>query len=242
MKGQNSMNQEIVRLDLGGVNAYLLKQDGSCLLVDTGGYLIKDKLFNSRREQLLQQLSANGCGADNLKLVVLTHGDCDHAANAAFLRSQYGAKIAMHSEDIELVDHPTMEKMMETFRYRSVFLKGFFLLIKGKIKQVMQKTWENFEGFQPDILLDEGYNLEPYGFNAKSIFLPGHTKGSIGILTARNDLISGDIFANVGKPAAAPNAFDFKALDESIKRIKAMNIQTIFPGHGEPFAMKDSTL
>ncbi|SDN90328.1 MBL fold metallo-hydrolase [Acetanaerobacterium elongatum] len=236
------MHQEIIRLNLGGVNAYLLKQNGNCLLVDTGGSLIRDKQLDNRRALLLQLLSDNGCSAENLKLVILTHGDCDHTANAAFLRKQYGVKIAMHSADIELVDNPTLEKMMETFRYRSALLKFIFLLIKGKITRIMQKTREDFEGFEPDILLNEGNSLAPYGFDAKILALPGHTKGSIGILTTQDDLISGDIIVSVDKPAPAPNAFDFKQLDESINRIKTMSIQTVYPGHGEPFAMKDSSL
>jgi hypothetical protein len=84
-------------------------------------------------------------------------------------------------------------------------------------------------------LLDDGFDLSPYGFEAKVVHTPGHTKGSISILTAQGDLIAGDTFANINKPAIAPNAYDFKELRSSIKRLKTMNIKTIYPGHGNPF-------
>jgi len=31
------------------------------------------------------------------------------------------------------------------------------------------------------------------------------------------------------------NAYDFKQLNNSIRRIKSMDINKIYPGHGEPF-------
>ena len=34
-----------------------------------------------------------------LRLIVLTHGDYDHAGNAAYLREKYGSKVAMHRDD-----------------------------------------------------------------------------------------------------------------------------------------------
>ena len=87
------MHQEIKMISLssfiGDVNCYLLKtKDEGFVLVDTG-------LSNSRK-QLLLDLEKAGCRSDNLKLIILTHGDLDHVGNAAFLRQKYAAKIAIH--------------------------------------------------------------------------------------------------------------------------------------------------
>ncbi len=230
------VNQEIIRIDLGGVNCYLLKEDESFILVDTGGHLTLDKQFDSRREKLIRQMDANGCSAENLKLVLFTHGDSDHTANAAYIKKRYNVALAMHPEDIELVNHPDIDQWMETFRYRSFIYKLVFALMKNNMKRLTLKALEEFEGFKPDILVNEGFDLAPYGFAAKVLHIPGHTKGSIGILTPQNDLIAGDIFSNPGKPAKAMNAADFKVMEASIKRLKKMKIQTVYPGHGEPFA------
>jgi len=54
--------------------------------------------------------------------------------------------------------------------------------------------------FTPDILLEDGYDLSHYGLNAKVISLPGHSRGSIGILTKEGDLFCGDFFENIKGP------------------------------------------
>lgn len=229
------MKQEIIRINLEGVNCYLAKTEVGFLLFDTGGHITMDKVFNNRRDALIEQLEQAGCMPGNLKAVILTHGDNDHVANAAFLREKYHTVIAMHCDDIDLVENLTLEKMMESFRFKSIALKAVSLLLQKTILKIATKTLEDFVSFTPDILLKDGDSLSPYGLAAKVIHLPGHTAGSIGILTEDGQLICGDTFANMRKPGAAPNAYDFKQMNNSISKLKAMNIRRIYPGHGEPF-------
>lgn len=233
------MKQEIIRIDLKGVNCYLGKEGTNFILFDTGGHLFVDKNFSNRRELLEKELENYGCHAGNLNLIVLTHGDNDHAANAAFLRNKYNTKIAMHLSDVELVDNPSLEKILGNCHYNSLIYKIIFKLMKNQIKKLSQKTLEDFESFKPDITIDENYSLSEYGFSAKVLHLPGHTSGSIGILTANNDIIIGDTLTNVKKPAPAPNATDFKALAKSVDKLRTIDINTVYPGHGTPFEMKE---
>ena len=60
-----------------------------------------------------------------------------------------------------------------------------------------------FDKFKPDIYLTDGQNLNEYGFNATVVHIPGHTKGSIGILTDDGNLFAGDTFTNNKKPDIA---------------------------------------
>lgn len=233
---KTNMNQDIMRIDLGGVNSYLAKVGDGFILFDTGGYITMDKELNNRRGLLEAGLEKAGCRPGNLKLVILTHGDSDHTANAAYIRGKYKTQIAMHKADLELVESPTLEKMMESFQYRSVLLKLVFLLMKGIIRRVTSRTLEKFEPFSPDILLEEGFDLSEYGLPATVLHIPGHTQGSIAVLTKEGSLISGDIFVNVKKPARAPNATNFKLLDSSAERLLKLGAKMIFPGHGEPYA------
>lgn len=229
------MEQEIARIDLGNVNCYLVRQGGNFFLIDTGGHLFLDKKFDNGRQTLETELKNHGCDTANLKLVILTHGHNDHAASAAFIREKYNAKIAMHPDDVNLVENPTLEKVMGDCKYLSLVNKLVFAVMKGPITKLSKKILDDFERFTPDILTEEGVDLSPYGFNAKVIHIPGHTKGSIGILAEQRGLFVGDVFINQDKPAIAPNAYDYKILKDSIKRIKSMNIKTIYPGHGTPF-------
>jgi glyoxylase-like metal-dependent hydrolase (beta-lactamase superfamily II) len=91
-------------------------------------------------------------------------------------------------------------------------------------------------------MIQEGDSLSRFGFSAKIIHLPGHTSGSIGVLTDTGELICGDVYANIKKPVPAPNAFDFKQLKSSISRLKSYNITEIYPGHGEPFRSSEIRL
>lgn len=229
------MKEEIIRIDLSGVNCYLVKAGDGFVLCDTGGHMVMDKEFTNRREQLERELEKVGCQPGKLKLIVLTHGDCDHVANAAYIREKYKVKIAMHSDDLRLVENPTIDVFMESFRYKSFIFKIVFKLMKKTIKKVTLKTLEHFEKFTPDILLNEDFDLSEYGLNAKVLHVPGHTAGSVCVLTSEGNLIAGDTFSNMNKPDTAPNAYDFKTLTAGVSRLKDMDIRTIYPGHGIPF-------
>ena len=234
-----NMKQEIIRIDLNGVNCYLGKEGNSFILFDTGGHLTLDETFTDRYEALRSELERLGCKPGNLKLIVLTHGDCDHVANAARIREEYQTKIAMHAGDSPLVENLTIEKMMRSFHYRSLVLKIVFQIMKRPIKKLSVKILRDFKPFEPDILVNEGDSLVEWGLDAKVLHIPGHTEGSIGVLTENGDLIAGDIFINVKKPDIAPNGDNFNILGRSAARLKDMKIHTVYPGHGLPFIMSD---
>lgn len=95
-----------------------------------------------------------------------------------------------------------------------------------------------FETFIPDIYIDENFDFSHYQFDAKVIHIPGHSKGSIGILTSDGYLFCGDFLYNFfGKPRleVCDNLADFKT---SVKKLKSFKINTFYPGHGKPFTME----
>jgi glyoxylase-like metal-dependent hydrolase (beta-lactamase superfamily II) len=233
------MKQEIIRIDLNSVNCYLGKSEEGFVLFDTGGPITIDKSYTNRRSELEEQLEKAGCEPGNLLAIVITHGDNDHVANAAYLREKYKTVIAMHRADADLVEDLTLDKMMASFRYRSLILKLVFFFLRKTIREISARSLKNFTKFSPDILLNDGDSLSQYGFDAEVIHLPGHTAGSIAVLTKEGELICGDTFANMKKPAPASNAMDFKLLKNSIEKLKPRNITMVYPGHGEPFPAKE---
>jgi hydroxyacylglutathione hydrolase len=76
---------------LGSVNCYLVETDTGYILIDTGA--------SNTRGELEARLERAGCQPGNLKLIFLTHGDFDHAGNAAYLRKRFNAPVAMHKDD-----------------------------------------------------------------------------------------------------------------------------------------------
>jgi len=111
--------REIIRIDLNGVNCYLVKfvdsdnENERFILFDTGGPIYMDRKYNNRQEVLVRELEKSGCLPGSLKLVVLTHGDMDHVFNAAYIRDRYNAEIALHYGDLLYVENPNIHTILE---------------------------------------------------------------------------------------------------------------------------------
>jgi len=206
---------------LGSVNCYLIDNGANHILVDTGS--------SHKRIELEQELENAGCKPGNLELIVLTHGDFDHTGNASHLRNKFGAQVAMHKDDAEMVERGDM------FANR----KQPHFLIRKLIN--ILSGFGTAEKFKPDIFVEDGYDLMQHGFDANILSLPGHSKGSLGILMADGDLICGDLFENHEKPSLNSIMDDPAAAISSLERLKKLEINTVYPGHGKPFLMKQFT-
>ena len=205
-------------LRMGRVNSYLIQTAAGYVLVDTGG--------SNAREVLHGQLESAGCMPGSLTLVLLTHGDFDHIGNAAYLRSVFGARIAMHCDDSGMAERGDM---FVNRRKPGVLVRALLPILTG---------FGTSERFTPDVLLDDEYDLPQHGLEARVIGLPGHSKGSIGILTASGGLICGDLFENTKGPALNSLMDDPIAANASVARLEALKIGTVYPGHGQPFEME----
>lgn len=218
------MSHVIKRINLGGVNCYLIRVGSEFILIDTG--------FAARRAKLEQSLVDEGCWPGHLALILLTHGDEDHAANAAFLREQYGAPIAIHECDAGMVTRGDMgwNRKAKPDRVSAVFKLVMWIASRFQLPS-------SFETFEPDFVIDESFNLTRYGLDARVLHLPGHSKGSIGVLTAEGELFCGDLLYHIfGKPQChlIDDLADYTA---SIEKLRGLEVNTVYPGHGKPFAM-----
>lgn len=216
------MQGNIARIGLHhlyGVNCYAVKVDDDYILIDTG--------FPIRRLQLDKALREIGCRPGRLRLIVLTHAHTDHAGNCAHLRESFEAPIAMHEGD---VGRATRGDMFWRADGRKAVSSAIAKVMLSVIKQ------GKFDAFEPDVLLSEGDSLSEYGLDARVLHFPGHSPGSIGILTADGDLFCGDLLTNNGEPLRNTIVDEPADMDASYDRLAALNIQTVYPGHGEPFA------
>jgi|SRR5271157_2871622 glyoxylase-like metal-dependent hydrolase (beta-lactamase superfamily II) len=218
------MSNDIRVIELGFVNAYLLKAGDGYVMIDTG--------LPFQWDMLERELQSAGCVPGSLKVVLITHGDWDHAGNVLRLRDKYKVKLAMHSGDVNQVEKGVfLKRKVRPLAHRILFTARMML-------RNFQKDKMSFPKFTPDILLSDGQSLQEYGINAKVIHLPGHTPGSIGILTDTGDLFSGDTFVNRKKPDSANIIENEAALRNSLDRVKKMNVKMVYPGHGKPFVME----
>ena len=205
---------DIKTIILGGVsaNCYLLKTEKGFILVDTGRA--------NRRAKLEKELESAGCRPGNLNLIILTHGDFDHTGNCAYLRDKYNTKIVMHYDDFGMVETGDM------FWNRKA---------GNRIIRRIVNVFFKITKFKPDFPVNEGYDLKEYCLDAKIVCLPGHSKGSIGILTADGELFCGDLFMNNSKPSISSIIDNPEEADASVQKIMRLNIRIVYPGHGQPF-------
>lgn len=205
---------------------FILNVSVNCYLVRTGsGFVLIDTGRPNRRDEIGKELEGVGCRPGGLKLIILTHGDFDHSGNAAYISKKFGAKIAMHKDDSGMVEHGDM--LWNRSERNILTRKVFGLLFR------MGKS----DRFKPDLHVGEGDDFSDIGFNAKVLEIPGHSRGSIGILTGDGELFCGDLLANVGKPDIWSIIDDSDAAQASVEKLKSFKINTVFPGHGQPFPM-----
>ena len=202
---------------MGRVNCYLIEADEGYILIDTGG--------SNNRQELVRELEKSGCKPGNLKLILLTHGDFDHTGNAAYLRQVFGSKIAMGTEDTGMV---ARGDMFVNRNQPNVLIRWIVPVFTG---------FGNAEQFVPDILLAEGDDLSEHGFDGCVISIPGHSMGSIGILTPTGELFCGDLLENTHGPALNFLTDDLPAANESLRKLRNMRVGTVYPGHGDSFPM-----
>jgi hydroxyacylglutathione hydrolase len=106
-----------------------------------------------------------------------------------------------------------------------------------------------FQIFTPDLFLEEGQNLSEYGWGATVILLPGHSKGSIGVLAPDDAsrqfpsaasgqvLFCGDLLENTKKPAVNALGDNRDQMKASAEKLKGLSINTVYPGHGMTFLL-----
>ncbi|NLK65778.1 MAG: MBL fold metallo-hydrolase [Tissierellia bacterium] len=189
----------VQRIKCGLVNCYIVSDGDSAILIDTGK---KDNL----------DTVVEACKPYKIKLIVLTHAHCDHAENAADLSEILGAPIAMHKDDVNLIESNNNQSLSAR-----VFLGK--IILSASLKEFSRSK---MKAFTPSVFLKDGDDLTEYGIAAKVIGLPGHTKGSIGIDVGGKELIVGDALMNMFYPTVAMLYNDEKVMKDSAKKITGL--------------------
>lgn len=192
-----------------GSNCYLVSQEDSSILVDTG--------LKGNEKRII-----GACQEKHVRLIVLTHGHIDHIQNAVCLAKQLHVPIAMHEKDIDLIqDNLCREMKSKGFLGNLV---RFFSVLNAKHTKVQK--------FVPEVVLKDGDKLTKYGIDGEIIELPGHTEGSIGILLGDQHLLVGDALMNMIGPSVSLIYENYEMMQNSAKRIENIGKIIIHFGHG----------
>lgn len=194
-------------------NCYILVRDG-LTVIDTGIPAGSGKKILSYIRTTLFREPAE------IKTIIITHFHMDHIGGVATLKKAAPhAKIAIGMADAGYVSGEIPLPVYPGFR-------GFLLRIAGAIM--------NPGTFPLDILLNDGDRIG----DLLCVPIPGHTPGSIGLYDERTKtFFCGDILRYNGIALAeGPMLFtlDLKESHQSIRKIAALDIDVLLPGHGVP--------
>ena len=109
-------------------------------------------------------------------------------------------------------------------------------------KQLLVKP---FEPSQPDLEIDKEMTLKEFGVNARVVFTPGHTKGSLSILLGNKEAIIGDVMMGgfmggnlfPARPMVHYFFENFSEVRSSIKKVIEYKPSKLYVGHGGPLSL-----
>ena len=160
-------------------------------------------------DKICEFLDSHGAKLD---MIILTHGHFDHIMSLDELRERTGAPVYIHKEDAEMIGDSQKNAY-------SLFLSG------------------RLEAKDADKLLGDRDTLSLGDEKLTVIHLPGHTKGSIGLL-GDGFILTGDTLFDRGVGRSDLYGGDAARLYSSLVKLRDLDPSLkIYPGHG-----KSSTL
>jgi glyoxylase-like metal-dependent hydrolase (beta-lactamase superfamily II) len=226
---------------VGRVNCYLI-DDEPLTLVDAGP--------NSGRalDELQKALEVHGRAIEDLELVIVTHQHIDHIGLVEIVASRSGAEVAAIDAAVPFIsDYSERAAADDEFSGQIMLRHG----ISADVVQALQSVSRAFRAWGAKVTvtreLHEGDTIEMRDRTLEVHFRPGHSPSdTVFYDSRRRHLIAADhlikhISSNPlitrgpddeGDPAARPQSLVMYL--ESLRKTRAMDIDLVLPGHGDP--------
>jgi glyoxylase-like metal-dependent hydrolase (beta-lactamase superfamily II) len=207
------------------VAAYLIETPEGITVIDAG--------LPGHWRDLKDELETMNRRIEDVRGVVLTHGDSDHIGFAERLRREHGVPVYVHSADAERARGGDKPKT-EMGRMRLGPTLGFFMYALRKNAMRTAHVTEVVEVADGDVLPLPGAPV--------IIGMPGHSPGSIAVhVPVAEAVFVGDALTTrhvlTGRVGGQPAPFTdepARALD-SLARIEGLDATWVLPGHGAPW-------
>lgn len=212
------------RLGSSIVNSYLVEDAGGVTIIDAGlpGYW----------NDLPKELASMGRSLDDVRAVVLTHGDTDHVGFAERLRRERGVPVYVHEADAARARAEVKKPSSGWGPVKIGPLLGFLWYsgLRGGLRVPPLTELVTF---------DDGATLDLPG-SPRVILMPGHTPGSVAIhVPGLSAVFVGDtmttrsvLTGQVG-PQPAPFTLDRAGALASLARLETVDARWVLPGHGD---------
>ena len=208
------------------VNSYLVEDAGGLTIIDAG--------LSGHWRELEQELKQLGCSLDDVRGIVLTHGDTDHIGFAERLRERNGIVVHVHELDAARARGevkkpnagwgPVKVRPLVGFLWYSARHGGL------RIRPVREVT-----------TFADGEVLDLPG-SPRIIHLPGHTPGSVAVhvpavdaLFVGDAMTTGNVLTGERGPRPAPFTLDPEGALASLAKLEGVQATWVLPGHGAPW-------
>ena len=215
------MSHQIIPFQSGINTCYIIK-DRAAIMVD-GGTFNKTGTFPLT-------LSEHGIKPEEIKLIVLTHGDFDHVGGTRDIKELTGADVAIHEND--------RKNLEESLFHWPEGVTPWGRTSRSLLKPMLMKKL-SFPPVKADLVLgDNDQSLAEFGIDGKIVYTPGHTLGSVSVLLDSGEAFIGCLIHNmlpfVLKPGLPIYADDISLLKKSLKMMINRGAKIFYPGHGKP--------
>jgi glyoxylase-like metal-dependent hydrolase (beta-lactamase superfamily II) len=211
------------RIGSDTVNSYLVV-DGDAVTIIDAGLPRYWRLLN-------KELAGLGLTLDDVRALILTHGDTDHIGFAARLSREKGIRAYLHPADADRARlevkkpnsgwGPVKAGPLAGFLWYSVCQGGLRIPPAGELQPA-----------------EDGQVLDVPG-TPRIIHAPGHTPGSIAVhVPAADALFIGDtmttrnVLTGVTGPKPAPFTLEPGQAMDSLARVGDVDATWVLPGHG----------
>jgi hydroxyacylglutathione hydrolase len=212
-----------------GANAWLVVSPQGAVLVDAG--------LPGHGARIVAFLESLGLAARDLRAIVLTHHDPDHAGSAAEVKALTGAPVAIHVHDAPVLAGGLTPGLAKgPWRRLTALPRLARLGHELGMAAVVRRPWpgRTWRRLAADLLLRDGEALH----GLRVVHAPGHTAGSIALVTGGGALLAGDaVFGDAAGRAHYPprgSALDPEQARATARRLVEGGFSVLYPGHGEP--------
>ncbi len=215
---------EVIPISLGTTMSFLLVgRKGGLVLVDAGN--------PGDGKKIIRAVEEAGYRPEDISLIVITHGHRDHVGGLAELQEHLSAKSIVHQEDVKAL---TEGKEPEVTPVR---------LVGSLIEPILPERDIPLPPDKPEVIEEEKVSLKGFGFEGEVIHIPGHTHGSMGVISEDGTAVIGDLvmgrFVVYGRAALPVFAEDPSSVRESIRKVLSRDPEIIHTSHGGPFRSED---
>lgn len=229
-------------LPVGTVNAFVVAADGVRVLIDCGIHT------DECRHLLVQGLEDLGITPNELDGLVLTHGHIDHTGSTAWFRA-HGVPVFAHPGVGKWLDPDgpwsAYRRDFERAFYHRMGMTGSDLTRSAQITTFLHQLTDRSV---VDVPLLEGMKF-PLLPAFEVLYVPGHAQAAVALWhEGSGELIVGDqvlprISSNAvveptpGAPSGdlAERTKSLLQYRENLQELRMLPIQTVYPGHGDPF-------